>query len=59
MEFVAKTDKELTAEIVNNYVASWNGAGNTQPIKTDTLLGIIKSVHKTIRELPETSEKKD
>jgi predicted transcriptional regulator len=54
---MAKTDKELTAEIVNTYVSSWNGAHNTQPIKTDVLLNIIKSVHKTISELPETKEK--
>ena len=54
---MSKTDKELTVELVNNYVNSWNAADRTNPIKTDLFIQIIKTVHKTIQELPETKEK--
>ncbi|SPT99128.1 Uncharacterised protein [Lysinibacillus capsici] len=54
---MAKTDKELTAEIVSTYVTSWNGNGKTSPVNFTELTDLIKSVHKTLRELPETNEK--
>lgn len=51
---MAKTDKELTVEIVNTYVASWNGSDKTNPINKPQLIDLIKDVHKTIQDLPET-----
>lgn len=54
---MAKTDKELTAEIVNNYVNSWNGSNRTNPLKFSELEEAIKLVHRTIRDLPETNQK--
>lgn len=51
---MAKTDKELTAEIVNNFVASWNNSGKTNPINSPQLIDLIKNVHETIQNLPET-----
>jgi predicted transcriptional regulator len=53
---MAKTDKELTVEIVNNYVNSWNGSDRTNPIKSSELTNLIVNVHATIRELPETNQ---
>lgn len=48
---MSKTDKELTTEIVTNYVSSWNSAPNTKPIKSDALISLIKAVHSTLKEL--------
>ncbi|MEY8514213.1 hypothetical protein [Lactococcus taiwanensis] len=48
---MSKTDKELTTEIVTNYISSWNSAPNTKPIKSDALISIIKHVHATLKEL--------
>lgn len=46
-----KTDKELTVEIVNNHISSWDSAPNTKPIKSDALISLIKAVHSTLKEL--------
>lgn len=54
---MAKTDKELTAEIVNNYVTSWNAKERTSPLQFSDLEEAIKLVYKTIRDLPETNQK--
>ncbi|WP_348922040.1 hypothetical protein [Enterococcus rotai] len=49
---MSKTDKELTAEIVNNYLAAWFSSGKTSPLDFDSLQNLIKQTHKTIQDLP-------
>ena len=53
MIILAKTDKELTTEIVNTFVSSWNSKNNTQVLNSKHLIDLIQTVHKTIRELPD------
>ena len=48
---MSKTDKELTAEIVTNYISSWNSSDRTQAMKSNELISLIKSVHSTLKEL--------
>ena len=53
-----KSDKELTVEIVNNFVSSWNNNPKTAPMKSADLIDLIKSVYETIYalDLPEDEE---
>ncbi len=51
---MAKTDKELTIEVVNTFIASWNNSPKTNAINSPQLIDLIKTVHKTIQDLPET-----
>lgn len=48
---MSKTDKELTTEIINGYISSWNSNANNIPIQPDQLVDIIKTVHTTIKDL--------
>ncbi|EEP1904732.1 hypothetical protein HA669_001008 [Listeria monocytogenes] len=50
---MSKTDKELTVEIVNNFITAWNSSDKTSPINSANLDDLIKSVHSTLQELPE------
>lgn len=54
---MAKTDKELTAEIVSTYITSWNARDKSNPVNKPQLIDLIQTVHRTIQELPETNEK--
>ena len=45
---MAKTNKELTAEIVIAYVQSWNNSQYTKPMQPDELVDTIKTVYSTI-----------
>ena len=54
---MSKTDKELTVEILNNFVTSWNSCRRTEPIDQKQLIDLIKDVHKTIQDLPEINKK--
>lgn len=56
---MSKTDKELTVEVVNNYVSSWNASDRTNAIKSDVLQALIKDVHRTIQNLPESTKQED
>lgn len=54
-----KSDKELTIEVVISFMDGWNSRGGTAPLTADNVNNLIKSVYKTISELPvknQTSE---
>lgn len=47
-----KTDKELTAEIVNNAFANWDFSNGSMPqVKLDVLISLINDVHNTLKAL--------
>lgn len=50
---MCKTDKELTVEIVNNFITDWYSSNKTTPINSTGLEDLIKSVHSTLQNLPE------
>ena len=50
---MAKTDKELTSEIVCEFLRTWGTQNNCVPIKTDALPGLINTVYNTIHSLEE------
>lgn len=54
---MAKTDKELTVELVNNYISSWNNSSNTTPANKPDFLSLLKDVHKVVKELDQTESK--
>lgn len=54
---MSKTDKELTVEVVNNFVSSWNSSNGTTPIVTEQLLDLMESVYTTISSFPEKQDK--
>lgn len=56
---MTKTDKELTIELVNNYVNSWNNATSTKAMTADVVADIVKLFHETIQTLPESEKKSD
>ena len=45
---MGKTDKELTIEVVNNFIANWNG----KTLQSESVIDLIQCVYKTISELP-------
>lgn len=46
-----KTDKELTVEVVNTFVASWNAKNSTNAMKGDDVIDLINNVYETIQSL--------
>lgn len=56
---MAKTDKELTIELVNNYVNSWNASDKTKPLQADYLLDFIPKVYDLISKLDQSSEEEN
>lgn len=48
---MAKTDKELTSEIVCEFIRAWGTQSNCVPVKQNELLNIIKNVYNTIHSL--------
>lgn len=48
---MSKTDKELTVDLVNNYVSAWNSTPNTSPVKAELLLALIPKVYDVISKL--------
>lgn len=51
-----KTDKELTVEIVNTIITSWNGNPKNQPCTLEDILNIINSVYDTISKLDKENQ---
>ncbi len=45
---MAKTDKELTVEVVCNYIHAWGTQNNCIPVKHQELPGLIEDVYNTI-----------
>lgn len=52
---MAKTDKELTSEIVCEFLRAWGTQSNCVPVKQNELPNIIQTVYNTIHSL-EVSE---
>lgn len=48
---MAKTDKELTSEIVCEFLRAWGTQSNCVPIKQNELSNLIKTVYNTIHSL--------
>ena len=48
---MAKSDKELTAEIVCSYMHAWGTQSNCIPVKQDQLPTLIQDVYNTISKL--------
>lgn len=55
---MAKTDKELTVEIVCSHINAWGTQENCSPITNEDLPEIIKSVYNVIHSLGDESERK-
>ena len=53
---MAKTDKELTAEIICAHINAWGTQHNCTPIKNAELPGLIKSVYEAIHSLDESEK---
>ena len=54
-----KSDKELAIEVAISFMNGWNSRNGTAPLTSDNVNNLIKSVYKTISELPvknQTSE---
>jgi len=48
---MAKTDKELTAEIVCEIIRAWGISQNSTPIQSSQVPDIIKSIYDTVSKL--------
>jgi len=53
---MAKTDKELTVEVVNTFVTAWFSKSSNASLKGDTLPELIKDVYTTIANLEEDKQ---
>lgn len=53
---MAKSDKELTTEIVCSYIHAWGTQNNCVPVKHSELPGLIKDVYNTVHSLEESSD---
>lgn len=52
---MAKTDKEITSEIVCEYLRAWSGQGK-EPTKWKDLSPLIEMVYKTVSNLENQSK---
>lgn len=48
---MAKTDKEITSEIVCEYIHAWGTQNNCVPVKHSELPGLIKDVYDAVHSL--------
>lgn len=48
---MSKSDKELTVEVVNTFVQSWNDKNNTSALSVENVTDLIKAVHSTVKNL--------
>lgn len=48
---MAKTDKEITSEIVCEFIRAWGAQSNCVPIKMDVLPELIKKTYNTVHSL--------
>ena len=48
-----KTDKELTIDVVNTFIQSWNAKDGTCALKADDVIDLIKCVYQEIHSLAE------
>lgn len=46
-----KTNKELAVEATIEYTKSWNSASNTQPMKADQFIDLLKAVYSTLSDM--------
>lgn len=47
-----KSDKELTVDVVNTFIQSWNAKNSTVALNSDDVVNMIGAVYKTIHSLP-------
>lgn len=48
-----KTDKELTAEIVCEFIKAWGVSENAKPIQSNQLPDVIELIYETVSKLGE------
>ncbi len=53
---MAKTDKELTVEVVNSFISAWFGKTNTNILTGNDLASLIKDVYTSISSLDKSQE---
>lgn len=53
---MSKTNKELTIEVTNTFIASWFGRDNLSPLKGKDVTDIIKVVYQTVKSLDDSKE---
>lgn len=56
---MAKTDKEITSEIVCEFIRAWGTQNNCVPIKMDVLPELIKTTYKTVHSLEMSESDKE
>lgn len=56
---MAKTNKELTAEIVSTYIQAWFSSSRTAAMKANDVADIIAVVYDAIAGLPDEPEHKE
>lgn len=54
---MAKTDKEITSEIVCEFIRAWGTQSNCVPIKMEVLPELIKTTYKAVHSLEDSSGK--
>ena len=55
---MAKTDKELTAEITSAFITAWFQRQSTAPLNGDSIANIIKDVYSAIHSLENDDDSK-
>lgn len=56
---MAKSDKEITSEIVCEYIRAWGTQNNCVPVKHTELAGLIKDVYDTVHSLKKSESDSD
>ena len=51
---MSKTDKEITSEIVCEYIRAWGTQNNCVPVKQNDLPSLIQKVYDTVHSLDES-----
>lgn len=55
---MSKTDKEITSEIVCEFIRAWGTQNNCVPVKQDALPSLIQKVYNTVHSLDEPESDK-
>lgn len=51
---MSKTDKELTTEIVCEFIHAWGAQNNCVPVKQDSLPSLIQTVYEAVHSLEDS-----
>lgn len=52
VNYMSKTDKELTVEVVTTYLEAWFNSGKTSPLDFEDLQLLITKTYETVQNLP-------